>query len=294
MELYGQNLASDMLACLQKNSCQGDIPQAHLLDKVESLTKYLRRRFKWKLTASEKSLHTQLRDALNDDRYEHSGTPRLDGRDYWPVGKTNWSSFSGNLQDQLPDATTNYPAPSIRACPDDGRMLPRPSDLRPCIDMFFVQLQKKIGFLCLEDWLKACEEYAQANLSIDNPDTPGVRDDNVQITDTHSGIDFDISKKKALNLLGDLKPKYQSSFKRAYIWYKDTWPEHGLGLKELGAITGLSISTLQEHFKKHIKPKIIEPLKDTGDLVSLFEYFREHFSQFNPENTESTDFNASE
>ena len=58
---------------LNETKCLRPIPTPEIVNRVSHLTKYLKNGFWLKVSAKEKSLHTQLRDALAHKKFEHSG-----------------------------------------------------------------------------------------------------------------------------------------------------------------------------------------------------------------------------
>ena len=91
LELQAQeklNLAEIFEKAILKKKCVSAVGSKELIARVSDLTKYLKTAFLWKFTEMEKSLRTQLRDALGHKDFDHSGIKgsKVDTRNYWPVG----------------------------------------------------------------------------------------------------------------------------------------------------------------------------------------------------------------
>ena len=292
------------------------IDGTNVLAKASGLAKYLRQKFLWKINELEKSLRTQLRDALDHQDFEHSGQPSSScfSSAYWPTGKASWEVFNGDIETHIKSHGISHPLPSIKSFPDDGTQLPYPKDIRKVIHQIFQVLRSKLGFNLFLNWLDSDEspyrskslnaEFDQDNRKRKEKDAerdPGETEDD----DTKSsGIDFEDEEIKdqedALNfsqvlvdaekLYSKMKPPVQKSFRNAFIWYGKYWSKSSLTLSDLESLLGKPISTLQEHFKKIEDPLFVKELmqkypQKSDLLIKVFNHFREKYSEYNPEKT---------
>ena len=259
---------------------------------VSDLTKYLRKRFLWKFTEMEKSLRTQLIDALDHKDFEHSGKigSRVFTRNYWPAGKIAWDVFYGELVTTVSSEGIDYPPTSISAYPDDGTQLPYPKDVRKALHEIFNVIQKKIGFNPFYHWLETGPYGPPGTIStlIEKTINEGRTKDDSKDYEEMSENEF-IAKSE--ELFEKLKPSYQKTFTHCFIW--SFCNDESLGYKEMSKISGTSISTLQEHIQKIIYRDFFPPLTRTRGLkgspdraslfLAMFEHFRKKYSEHNPE-----------
>ena len=97
------NVQKLFLKSLEGGNDSLNLENVDLLKKVSGLTKFLRQKFLWKISELEKSLHTQLRDALDHQDFEHSGQTNSScfSRFYWPKGKSSWEVFYGDIETHI-------------------------------------------------------------------------------------------------------------------------------------------------------------------------------------------------
>ena len=252
--------------------------EEHFCESVEKFSTKLRWRFRLKITELEKSLRSQLRRALSKKDFEHSGQKRVSSRCYWTEGNGHWQEMNEDLITHPQMNGLLPPAPKTKAFPDTETALPVPSDLRVFMLQVFKILNHKLPFSNVLEWLNQYEPYSPAK-RIDDPDSPPIETDE-DPTPQSCGNDEKLWAQANENL-ANLKPKYQESFKRAFLWHKQYFGDSSLGYKELEERTAIKKSTMEEHFKKHIIPIVIQPMGQ-GALSNLSK-FREKFSEFNPE-----------
>lgn len=251
---------------------------------VRTLAKYLRNNFWWKITEMEKSLRTTLQASLNHKKFEHSGEAGslFSSRNYWPFEKGGWDVFEGDL-----DGFENlYPPGKIAAYPEGKTQLPYPSELREALLKIFTILNQKVWYSAFLEWLNSDDSPYHQKTFDPNTDQPvalsGAPDENEENSKELIA--------RAEELLSELKPQYQQTFKTAFIWYKNNWSKNSLGYKELELVTGKKSSTLQEQIKKIENPLFIKRLMENSPqrkdwLREVLEHFRKKYSEQNPEIT---------
>ena len=286
----------DLIAILRKaiieKKCNSVTEGEEFISSVSNLTKYLRKSFLWKFTEMEKSLRTQLRDALDHKDFEHSGEigSRVFTRNYWPTGKLAWKVFNGELDTIVYSEGIDHPPASIPAYPDDGSQLPYPKDVREALHQIFNVIREKIGFNPFYNWLETGPYAPPDSIStliektINGGKANGDSDDYEEMSENEFIA-------KADELFEKLKPSYKKTFIHCFIWSFRNGET--LGYKEMSKISGTSISTLQEHVQKIIKRDFFPPLMDglkgspnrKSLFLAMFEHFREKYSEHNPEKT---------
>jgi len=311
------------------NSLEGrnnslNLKNVDILKKASGVSKFLRQKFWWKISELEKSLRTQLRDALDHQDFEHSGQASSNcfSRFYWPKGKFSWEVFYGDIEAHIKSHGISHPLPSVKSFPDDGTQLPYPKDIRKVIHQIFEVLKSKLGFNLFLNWLDSVESPYRSkslNAEIDHgiqkqKKIDAEREPNETEEDDPQNLAFDVEDEvnneelipinltqvilDAEKLYSDMKPPFQRSFRSGYIWFGKNWSKSSLTLHDLESILGKPKSTLQEHFKKIENPlfvkEIMKNFPQERDLLrKVFDHFREKFSEFNPEKTHPELFNKS-
>ena len=264
--------------CDEEDQAEQDFCKA-----VEKLSNKLRLRFMRKITELEKTLRSQLRRSMSDNRFkqnhfEHSGQKKTAERHYWTAGNVHWDVLYDNLATLDKIKTLTPPEPKTNGFPDTETALPTELDLRNFMVKVFEVLMHKLPFTNILDWLRQYKPYSPA-LRIDDPESGA---DKIESSEEPRPTINDDGKKLwelANKNLKKLKPQYQDTFKKAFLWHKIS--SSNLGYRELVDYTGIKKSTMDEHFRKHIFPKVIIPMNSMRD--DLLEKFRKKFSEFNPE-----------
>ena len=293
IELKGPNFFVNFITkCTERTNFKSDF----LRNPIRSASRiaYFARNGLWnKIKELEKSLKTQLYNALKHKDFEHSGETGspLSSRNIWPCGKKSWEVLDGSLEIYVKSGGIVFPSPSVPAVPADGTQLPHPKDIRSSIHDIFGVAQMKIWHNSFLLWLE----------SEGNPYFPKSLDD--QFDSSHAASHANESELEQVDapqlsefileaerLLSSLKEPYQVTFKKGYIWYKDHWLNSPIGYKELSQILGKSTSTLQEHVEKISQRDFVRPLMENfpqeRDLLrKVFNHFREKYSEYNPEKT---------
>ena len=251
---------------------------------VEKLSNKLSVRFRLKITALEKTLRSQLRRSMSVNRFnlnyfEHSGQKKTAERLYWTAGNTHWDVLDDDLAILEKIKLLTPPAPKTNGFPDTETALPTELDLRNFMIKVFEEIMHKLPFSNILDWLRQHKPYTPAQ-RIDDPESgaftiesPG--DPWPTISDEDEKL-WELANKN----LKKLKTQYQDTFKKAFLWHK-MYSSTSLGYKELEVHTGIKKSTMEEHFKKHIIPKVIVPIDSIKN--DLLDKFRIKYSNFNPE-----------